>query len=203
LARRSTFLDRALDNLLSGAGPSPFGDRSMSPSGTLLPRANAAAFPQQAKADFASSSQHVRERQRIAEPEAEIEGLQRQALALGAEPSTDVPPSRGDARTMKEVCPKTEFPVTLGCALRYTKGGEDYSCHVFIAEDDILKPTGWNYNLVLRHELGHCLGWPANHPGMRTVEEGGPMRAALKRQPAGHPQGIPCITPFKAAAPRI
>jgi 56kDa selenium binding protein (SBP56) len=34
--------------------------------GTLQPRANAAACPQLAKADFASSSQHVREGQRIA-----------------------------------------------------------------------------------------------------------------------------------------
>jgi hypothetical protein len=49
----------------------------------LLPRANAAACPQPAKADFASSSQHVQEGQRIAEREAEIDALQRQALALG------------------------------------------------------------------------------------------------------------------------
>jgi hypothetical protein len=47
--------------------------------GTLLRRANAAASPQLAKADFASSSQHVWEGQRIAELDAE----QRQALALG------------------------------------------------------------------------------------------------------------------------
>jgi hypothetical protein len=46
--------------------------------------------PQPAKADFASSSQHVREGQRIAELEADIETLQRQALALGAEPPFDV-----------------------------------------------------------------------------------------------------------------
>jgi hypothetical protein len=59
--------------------------------GTLLPRANAAARPQLAKADFASSPQHVREGQRIAELEAEIDALQRQALALGAEPTADVP----------------------------------------------------------------------------------------------------------------
>jgi hypothetical protein len=63
----------------------------MSLIGTLLPRANRAACPQPAKADFASSSQHVREGQRIAELEAEIDALQRQALALGAEPSADVP----------------------------------------------------------------------------------------------------------------
>jgi hypothetical protein len=48
---------------------------AMSLIGTLLPRANAAACPQLAKADFASSSQHVREGQRIAELEAEIEAL--------------------------------------------------------------------------------------------------------------------------------
>jgi hypothetical protein len=41
---------------------------------------------------LASSSQHVREGQRIAELEAEIEALRRQVMALGAEPSTDAPP---------------------------------------------------------------------------------------------------------------
>ena len=60
--------------------------------GTLLPRANPAACPQLAKADFASSSQHVRERQRIAALDAEVDVLRRQALALGAEPTADVPP---------------------------------------------------------------------------------------------------------------
>jgi hypothetical protein len=64
----------------------------MSPIGTLLPRANAAACPQPAKADFASSSQHVREGQRIAELEAEIRFCKRQALALGTEPTADVRP---------------------------------------------------------------------------------------------------------------
>jgi hypothetical protein len=49
----------------------------MSEYGTLLPRANPAACPQPAKADLASSSQHVREGQRIAELEAEIDALLR------------------------------------------------------------------------------------------------------------------------------
>jgi hypothetical protein len=38
------------------------------------------------KADFASSSQHVREGQRVIDLEAEIDALRRQAVALGAEP---------------------------------------------------------------------------------------------------------------------
>jgi hypothetical protein len=63
--------------------------------GTLLPRANPAACPQLAKADFASSSQHVRKGQRIAELEAEIEELQRQASALGEEPTADSLSPRG------------------------------------------------------------------------------------------------------------
>jgi hypothetical protein len=80
---------------------------------------------------------------------------------------------------MQEACPKTPFPITLGCAQRYTKAGQNYSCTVYVAQDDILKPTEWTYQTILRHETGHCNGWPANHPGMRTVEEAGPMRAAL------------------------
>jgi hypothetical protein len=59
----------------------------MSLVGTLLPRANPAACPQLAKADFASSSQQVREGQRIAALDAEIDALQRQALALDADTS--------------------------------------------------------------------------------------------------------------------
>jgi hypothetical protein len=70
----------------------PFAAARRSGSGTLLPRANPAACLQLAKADFASSSQHVREGRRIAELEAKVDALQRQALALGAEPTADVPP---------------------------------------------------------------------------------------------------------------
>jgi hypothetical protein len=55
---------------------------SMSPFGTLLPRANAAACLQLAKADFASSSQHVREGRRIAALD-DIRSKQRPDLQAG------------------------------------------------------------------------------------------------------------------------
>jgi hypothetical protein len=45
-----------------------------------------------AGADFASSSQHVRDGQCIAKLEAEFEALQRQVLALGEEPTADFAP---------------------------------------------------------------------------------------------------------------
>jgi hypothetical protein len=44
------------------------------------------------KQTLSSSSQPVREGQRIAELEAEIDALQRQALALGEQPTADVSP---------------------------------------------------------------------------------------------------------------
>jgi hypothetical protein len=53
--------------------------------------------------DLASSSQYVREGQRIAELEAEFDALQREALALGAEPSGRLPAvgfTRGEDRPM-------------------------------------------------------------------------------------------------------
>jgi hypothetical protein len=42
--------------------------------------------------DLASSSQYVREGQRIAALDAEVDALQRQALALGAGPTYDIEP---------------------------------------------------------------------------------------------------------------
>jgi hypothetical protein len=44
------------------------------------------------KRTIASSSQHVREGQRIAALEAEIDAFQREAVALGAEPTADIAP---------------------------------------------------------------------------------------------------------------
>jgi hypothetical protein len=64
----------------------------MSESGTLLPRANPAACPQLAKAHLASSSRRVREGRRIAALDGEVDAPRRQAVALGAEPTADVPP---------------------------------------------------------------------------------------------------------------
>jgi hypothetical protein len=72
--------------------------------------------------------------------------------------------ARGDARTMQAICPKTTFPVTLGCAIRYREAN---ICHIYIADDEILKAAGWSYEIVLRHEEGHCNGWPADHRGGR------------------------------------
>ena len=47
----------------------------------------------------------------------------------------------------------------LGCA-KFTGVNK---CTVWIATDDELQ--GWNYSLVLRHEVGHCNGWKHDEHG--------------------------------------
>ena len=66
--------------------------------------------------------------------------------------------TRGDAEAMGRLCPKTMTPVTIGCA----KFQGSY-CWIFIASDEILKASGWPYEIIRRHEEGHCNGFPANH----------------------------------------
>jgi hypothetical protein len=74
-----------------------------------------------------------------------------------------------------KVCPKTPYPVTLGCAIsnimrdsegRITVPASE--CVVYIADEDILEKAGWSYNILMRHERAHCHGWPlkTNEPGI-------------------------------------
>jgi hypothetical protein len=83
--------------------------------------------------------------------------------------------TRGDARTMKEICPDNSTPLTLACAIRHPAVN---ACHIYIAEDDVLCDVAGRsncvnpeaprllYEILLRHEMGHCNGWHG-HIGMR------------------------------------
>ena len=42
---------------------------------------------------------------------------------------------------------------------------KDNSCLVFMVADDIIRLRGWTAKILLRHEIGHCNGWPGDHPG--------------------------------------
>jgi hypothetical protein len=81
---------------------------------------------------------------------------------------------RVGASLMQALCPKTTFPVTLGCAIHNTRRAPDESvvmpateCVVVIASDEVLKLYGWSVEIVRRHENGHCNGWPGSHVGAR------------------------------------
>ena len=48
----------------------------------------------------------------------------------------------------------------LGCAYKRPD-----SCVVFMIADPFIKARGWTAKILLRHEIGHCNGWPGDHPG--------------------------------------
>jgi hypothetical protein len=54
--------------------------------------------------------------------------------------------------------------VALGCSVRYPNPDR---CYITIATDDIIRKTLLNYEIILRHEVAHCNGWPQNHPDGR------------------------------------
>ena len=43
------------------------------------------------------------------------------------------------------------------------------SCRIILIDDAVMKARGWTTELLLRHEIGHCNGWPGNHPGEREL----------------------------------
>src|SRR5262245_65568816 len=49
---------------------------------------------------------------------------------------------RGDKEKMGKLCPKTAFPITLGCAYVHAT-----DCTIVIADDDIIAAQGWTYDL--------------------------------------------------------
>jgi hypothetical protein len=62
---------------------------------------------------------------------------------------------------IQKVCP----PGMLACAWT-TPNNKDVPCIVMIPDDDFLKKRGgMQYEEILRHEIGHCNGWPADHGG--------------------------------------
>jgi hypothetical protein len=88
---------------------------------------------------------------------------------------------RVTAELMRAMCPKTTFPLTLGCSFNPVRENQ---CVVIILEDKELEKTGWTAEMIRRHELGHCASWPYDHPGMRGAtreETGWPPQSTSKR----------------------
>jgi hypothetical protein len=54
---------------------------------------------------------------------------------------------------------------TVGCTFAY-----QFSCSVFIADDAALAARGVTFDTVLRHEIGHCNGWPSDHSDLKSFE---------------------------------
>ena len=48
----------------------------------------------------------------------------------------------------------------LSCSQR-----RDNECNIIMATDDVIRVWGYPVDIVLRHEIAHCNGWPKDHPG--------------------------------------
>jgi hypothetical protein len=64
------------------------------------------------------------------------------------------------------MCPKPALGMTMTlCTLPLGPS----ACVIFQmpeVEKETIK-LGWTLNILMRHEIAHCNGWPADHPGLR------------------------------------
>jgi hypothetical protein len=119
----------------------------------------------------------------------------RQLLEAQAKKQLLLPPKKYDDMVYREMLTVTVLPTmiatrktcvhlglvqipgspTLACsAIRNDR------CDVFIVDNKFLKALALDRDVIFRHEVAHCLGWPADHRGARTleqVERGVPKRA--------------------------
>jgi hypothetical protein len=54
---------------------------------------------------------------------------------------------------------------SVACARRLDGGNK---CLVYMVKEELLRAHSTR-EITLRHEIGHCNGWPANHPDMRPL----------------------------------
>jgi len=55
-------------------------------------------------------------------------------------------------------------PQLLACSTR-----NEWSCIIVLVKDEIMRQRNWTTGLLLRHEIGHCNGWGADHAGERSI----------------------------------
>jgi hypothetical protein len=75
-----------------------------------------------------------------------------------------------DQAEVRATCPNSKFPPigALGCALLHPNGKQ---CWIVLAPDADIVAVGHTTEIVKRHEIGHCNGWPADHAGARSIDE--------------------------------
>ena len=70
----------------------------------------------------------------------------------------------GNPQELRQLCLSKDYVAACARAISYT-------CQIWILTDEWLKRIGKNYDRVLRHEIGHCNGWPGDHAGGRLTEQ--------------------------------
>jgi hypothetical protein len=55
-------------------------------------------------------------------------------------------------------------PQLLACSTH-----NQWSCIIVMVKDEIMRQRSWTTGMLLRHEMGHCNGWGADHAGERSI----------------------------------
>ena len=69
--------------------------------------------------------------------------------------------------TIEELHALCKIDGALACAFRNEK-----SCVIVMVHDEVMRRRNWTTGLLLRHEIGHCNGWPGDHSGQRRLPPG-------------------------------
>src|SRR5262245_22654434 len=72
-----------------------------------------------------------------------------------------------DQEDMRQKCNRTDLPPFIpifGCSWA---ANDKHPCLIVVGDDATITKWGWTRNIVLRHEVGHCNGWPQDHGGKR------------------------------------
>jgi hypothetical protein len=59
---------------------------------------------------------------------------------------------------------RIDNPKLLACSR-----SNDRSCVIVMVKDEIMRQRQWTTGMLLRHEIGHCNGWGADHAGERSI----------------------------------
>lgn len=73
--------------------------------------------------------------------------------------------------TLKAVCPRDSLGLIPVACASWAPISEPPRCTIWLAPDEVVRARGWPITLVLRHELAHCNGWPANHLGAKLAKD--------------------------------
>src|SRR5215510_14585858 len=68
---------------------------------------------------------------------------------------------------MRVKCNRPDLPPSVplfGCSWAANK---DHPCVIVVGDMATIQRWGWTRNIVIRHEIGHCNSWPADHPRAR------------------------------------
>jgi hypothetical protein len=75
---------------------------------------------------------------------------------------------------IRDKCESTRrLDVALACSQKIHRKSDPSvnGCWIVIANKDVIEAAGYVYDVVMRHEIGHCNGWLGDHPNAQPWED--------------------------------